>query len=265
MKRTTAPVVVAIAIVLTLGVVGATLAFGTGSVDAHEENRTADEAVERTITVTGTGDAEAEPDQAEVFVAVVAEGDDPAAVRNDLRDGADALRDGLAAANVTDDQIETTEYQISERYRDFDEDPDSDEPAYRGIHAFTVTLDDVNQTGEVTDASADAGAQIQRVAFTLSEDRRIELRDEALTNAMDDARRQATTLAEAGDLQVTGVRTIDATDRQHGPVIFEDAVAEADEGGGTTFEPGDVTVTVRVSVTYDAESTADAESTDDGS
>ena len=252
------PAVFGLTIVMTVGLVGLAFAGGAIAVDggAAGQEATPDDrpiGVDRTVTVSGEGSASAPPDEARLSIAVVVEGDDPGEVRDDLSAGVDDRRDALADAGVADDQIETTTFEIRERRPDrFDGEDDPTPPAYRGVHAFLVTLDDVDRAGSIVDATAGAGAEVRWVAFTLSNERRADVRDEALTAAMDDARRQAETLAAAGDLRLVGVRTVDAADRRGG-FVLEDDVAEEFAPTGTVIEPGDVTVFTSVRVTYDAE------------
>lgn len=235
-----------VAAVVVVAVLGAGFFLGSETAGAAD-----DSTGERTISVTAQGSADAEPDRAVVRVAVVAEGEDPSTVRDDLATGAADLRQGLSDAGVDEDDLQTAEYEIREPRRPPREDDDA--PAYRGIHAFEVTVDDVDEVGAVVDAAASAGADVQHVRFTLSEEKRADLRDEALENAMDDADRQATTLAQASDLAVTGVVEIDATDRQYRPVEYDAVATEsADAGGGTAIESGEVSVTTSVRVTYNA-------------
>lgn len=247
-RRTTTVVVAVVAVAL----VGAALGLGTGA--AQDENVTAD-APDRAITVTGQDSAEAAPDQAVVSVAVVAEGETPAAVRQNLSAGADSLRAALTEAGVPEENVDTTEFRIEEPHQSPYETPapEADAPAYRGVHAFAVTVEDVDRAGSVVDTAAGAGTDVRSVSFGLSEERRADLRDEALTGAMDDARRQADTLASAGDLRVTGVRRVDASTHGYGPVAADEAAVQESGGGGeTVLTPDDVSVAVQVEVTYDA-------------
>ena len=210
-----------------------------------------DDAADRTISVEATGGADAPPDRAVVRVAAVAEGDDPAAVRDDLADNADALRENLEATGVTEDDYETTEYRIREARRPPEERPE--QPRYRGVHAFEVTLDDPERTGAIVDAAADANAEIGGIEFTLSEAARDELREEAIERAMSDARTQADVIARSGELHVTSVRHVDATQQRYRPVSYElDAVEESADAPGTAIDTGDVSVEYRVRVTYNA-------------
>lgn len=204
---------------------------------------------DRTISVSGDGSASAKPDEAVVTVAVVAEGDDTQAIRRELANESSALRTALNYASVAGDQISTVDYRITEPHR---REKTGDGPTYRGVHSFEIRLDQTNATGGVIDAATDSGAEVTGVRFTLSEDTRTQLRDEALQNAMSDARRQADTLAAAGDLQISGVASIDASNRNYSPVRYEAATADAAGGSSTTIETGDVSVSVDVRVVYNA-------------
>ena len=105
---------------------------------------------------------------------------------------------------------------------------------------------------ESIDAAVNASAEVRVVRFTLSEERRTELREQAIENAMTDARSQADTVAENGDLQVTGVNSVDASQQRYRPVEYDAAAPRAAEAGGTSVETGDVSVSYQVRVTYDA-------------
>lgn len=238
---------------VSLALAGATVGVGTGAMALQEDNRTQTAAgADRSITVTGRASAEGPLDEAVVTVAAVAEGEDPAAVREALATNADALRQSLRDAGVADEQVATVEFRIDEPDRPPDEpheSPDGRDADYRGVHAFRITVDDVARTGAVVDAAANAGAEVRYVVFGLSDERRAELRDRAL----DDARRQTDTLAAAGGLEATEVRRVDASDGRFDPVYGDGRLAEEDGGGETVFSPDDVTVHVDLRATYDAE------------
>jgi uncharacterized protein YggE len=120
------------------------------------------------------------------------------------------------------------------------------------VHEFVVTLEDPQRAGEVIDAAANASAEIEVVRFTLSEDRRTELRERAIEDAMDDARSQAEAIAENGNLEVTNVASVDASQQRYRPVEYEAAAPQAADASGTEVETGDVSVSYQVRVTYNA-------------
>jgi len=241
MQRDTLSVLVVVTALLAVGLVGAALIAPSGADDGAG-------AADRTITVDATGSAGAAPDQAVVRVAATAEGDDPAEVRDTLSERSTALRESLADANVSESAYETTEYGIREPRRPPDE---REGPAYEGVHAFEVTLADPERADAVVDAAADADAEVGSVEFTLSEDRRDDLRAEAIETAMNDARTQADAIADSGGLQVTDAAAVDASQRHHRTVEYDAAAGAAPEAE-TTLDAGEVSVGYRVQVTYNA-------------
>jgi uncharacterized protein YggE len=233
---------VGVAALVVLAAVGAlTLGLGTAGADSPGASTT-----DRSITVSATGDASATPDEAVVGLAVTAAGDDPGTVRDELVTGAEDLRRALDELGV---EYKTVSYSLSEPRR-HEREPNT--PGYRGVHAFQVTLDDPDATGSVVDAAADANASVRNVQLTLSDGRQENLRDEAITNAMSDARQQANTIAAAGGLSVVDTFSVTASQRHYRPVSYEMAAAGGDGGGSTSIEGGDVTVSYQVEVTYNA-------------
>ena len=245
LAATVLTVLVAMALVTAGGIAA------SGSVGAQDTADT-ESTAGKSIQVSATGTTEAEPDEAVVRVAVTAESDEITTVRDDLATGSAELTDALDELDV---DYETTEYDIRQRYGPRDE---GDEPQYQGTHAYEVTIDDPDRVGEVIDAAAGAGAEIGNVQLTLSEQRRTELRDDAIEAAMNDARHQADTIAATSGLSVTGVSTVDASQQQFSPVNFETArsFATDQESGAppTEIQTGQVSVTYSVTVTYNVSS-----------
>ncbi|PSQ41254.1 SIMPL domain-containing protein [Halobacteriales archaeon QS_9_68_42] len=238
MKREKLPILVVVVALLAAALTGAALVAPSGAQDP-------DANADRTVAVDATGEADAAPDRAVVRVAVTAEGDDPSVVRDNLTRGADALREEFEATSISTDQYETDEYRIDERRDEF--------PPYRGTHRFVVRLDDPQRAGDVIDAAANVSAEVQTVRFTLSEDRRTDLRERAIEDAMGDARSQADTVAANGGLQVTSVVAVDASQQRYRPVEYEAAAPlAATDDGSTSVETGDVSVRYQVRVTYNA-------------
>lgn len=244
MQRDRLPILVVVAAVLAAMLTGAALVAPSDAQDP-------DEQADRHITVDATGTADTAPDRAVVRVAATAESDDPSAVRDELAANADTLRGELDAAGVDESQYETDDYRIHQARQERRGDgPDG--AAYEGEHSFVVTLEDPQAAGDVIDAAADADAEVHVVRFTLSEERRTELRERAIEDAMSDARTQADTIAANADLQVTSVATVDAAQQRYRPVAYESAAPRAADGADTSVESGDVSVSYQVRVTYNA-------------
>jgi len=229
------------ALLVTAGFAGALGPDATNAQQAESDGQT--------IDVAASGQAQAEPDQAVLRVAVVATGDDADTVRERLAENVSQMQAALTEAGVPDDQIRTVAFNIAQRY-----DPETDEPrGFEGVHAFEVTLSNVSRAGTVIDAAVANGAdRVDSVELTLSEDRRREVRADALRDAMANARSDADVLAESADLQITGVHSVSTGDVSFQPFRTEALEADAGGEGATTIDPGPVTVSAQVQVTYNA-------------
>lgn len=243
-RSTLAGAAVVAALLVTAGIGGAiTSGAAPGNVDAQTQQQMSD-----TIAVSGSGTVQAEADRAVVRVGAIATGDDISAVREDLSENASGMRDALAEMGIDESQIRTAYFDISseERYGP----READRPTYRGIHAFEITIEDPDQAGEVIDTAVSNGAsEVGGVEFTLSPDRREDLRQQALESAMDNARSEASTVAGAEDLSITGVDRISTTDFSRTPFAVETAAA-GDGGARTSISSGPVTVRASVTVVY---------------
>ena len=232
------------ALLVSAGVAGA-LMLGSGSAAASQPAQS-----QQSITVSANGEIEASPDQAIVRVAITATGNDSTTVRQDLASSAESMRAALEEYGLDSEDVRTARYDIRQER---EHTPQGTERGnYRGIHAFEITLNDTGAAGEVIDVAVNNGAdQVNGVSFTLSDDKRQELHNEALTQAMGNARERANTLATAGDLSVTGVHTIVSTETRYHGYRVETAAASLG-GDSTSIEAGAVTVTANVRVTYNA-------------
>ena len=231
------------ALVLLSGCTGAFAADGSATSTA---------STNRTVDVSATGQVSAEANQAVIRVAVVARGDDAETARERLATNVSNLRAGLADAGVAGDQLTTSGYDIRQDYRDRREKENAD-PSYVARQSFEITLNDTDRAGTVIDAAVGSGAtRVDGVRFTLSTERRDELKQEALEDAMDRASTKARTLAAQSNMTIVEARTVTSTDYDHGPVYAE-ATAVADSGGSTNIDSGPVTVTATVHVVYEAE------------
>ena len=117
---------------------------------------------------------------------------------------------------------------------------------YEAVHASGSELA-ADAAGTVVDTAVGNGAsEVQGVTFTLSDETRVELREQALEHAMSAARADAETVASSANLSITGVQSA-STGGGVGPV-YETRATVADTG--SAFDAGSVTVTATVDVTY---------------
>jgi uncharacterized protein YggE len=265
-------ILAAVGVTLLLVTAGCAGSFAPGGDDvaqAQQSDQYSDVNVQqpdrgdRTIQVAASGEAETQPDQAVVRVAAVARADDADAVRQQLARNASGVREALRDLGLADDQIRTVAYSIDQQHREQagERVPDG----FEGVHAFEITLSNVTRAGAVVDTAVENGAQrVDGVELTLSEERRREVRAEALREAMANARADADVIAESADLTVTGVHSAATGDPSFSPARAQTLEADAAGQTQTEIESGPVTVTAQVQVTYNA-TDAGATATDAGS
>jgi hypothetical protein len=226
--------VVLAGLVLLAGCTAPLQSTGVASADASDP----------TVSVTGTGTVSAEADLAVVSLAVTAQQASADAARDRVARGVDAVRTALRDAGIPEDAVTTAYFSVHPRYDDEDRVPDG----YRAVHALRVEVDPA-RAGEVVDLAVGAGAtEVNGVQFTLTDETRDALRAEVLAQAVDRARADADAVAEAADLRIVGVQSMQVGG-SYGPGPFY-AEAAADARGATSFAPGPVTVSASVSVTY---------------
>jgi len=225
---------------------------GSAQTDSSRESRT--------LTVSKSGEASAEPDKAVVHVSIEATGDSASAVRNELSERSAALNDGLIAAGIPEDDITTGRFSIYERREraripedgETESDGELQETTrYEGTHSFRIEVDDADSVGSVVDTAVESGADtVGHIEFTLSEERRADLREEALDSAIEAARTESEFVAGEVDQSVVGVKSVDTSGGDFSPVRREYDTAEAADSGSTELQPDDVTVRATARITY---------------
>jgi uncharacterized protein YggE len=241
-------VAVVAALLATAGV-GAAFATGGSPVGAQQS---AQADASDTITVGASGQVQAAADRAVVRVGVVATGDEIETVRSHLSENASSMRSALNEMGIEDGQIRTAYYDISTNRRYGG--AESDEPTYRAIHSFAITVEDPDSVGQVVDTAVTSGAdEVDGIEFTLSADKREQLRQEALTEAMNSARGEASTIAAAEDLSITGVDHVSTTEYHARPYGVQTAALAAGGDAGTSIDSGPVSVSASVTVVYETE------------
>lgn len=200
------------------------------------------------IVVRASGEATTDPDAASLSVGVEARGDSAEAVTDELAARAETLRETFDDLGIPEENVEEGRYRVHpERRRDGEAD------GYEGRHSFEVTVDEVDRIGEVIDELTAAGADdVGRVTFSLQEETRDALRDEAVDAALANADDEAQHIAENRDVTITGTTAVETGDVRLNRVrVATDEAAEADAGQPPTEIDADpVSVTASVTVAY---------------
>jgi uncharacterized protein YggE len=235
---------------MAAGTAAIVLAVGT----AQGDEKGADQR--RTISVSGKGEVKAAPDRVALSFAVetTAAKAAEAAAENAKRSAAVAA--AVKALLAADDTVSTTRYSIEPRY----ETPrpgEAREPRITGYVAHNevaVESRQIDRVGALIDAATGAGAnRIGGLQLTLS--KHAELVRAAIEKAGADARGQAEAVAKGLGVRLKALISA-STSPAPVPVFrrFETSamVAEA-RAPSTPIEPGELTVSATLQVTYEIE------------
>jgi len=230
----------AIAVLLLLAI------LAIGSVSA------ADTENDNTIVASGTGSVIGTPDRAQISLAVETENANVQVAQAENAARMTKVMDALKAAGIPTDALKTTGYYIYPVYEDSKLYGLQKVKTYRVTNTLTVTLHDVSRVGEVIDIGVANGInQASSIQFLLSDEQSQMLRTEALKEATERAGADAKTVADALGVSIRSVKTAQISGWYY-PVAFQNyAMAESVSGAAPTpIQPGDVTVTATVTVTY---------------
>ncbi len=217
---------------------------------------TADTSNDNVIHATGTGNVIGTPDRAQVTFSVETENSDVKIAQQDNAQKMAKVIDALVAIGIPKDALKTTGYNIYPVYEDTTKSLfDQKVRTYRVTNTLTVTLHDVSKTGEVIDVAVANGInQASSIQFLLSDEQSQVLRTEALKEAVARARADADTVAAAMGTNITGVQNADIS-AGYSPVLFDNYQYQAGNAlmksaAPTPIQPGDITVSAQVSITY---------------
>lgn len=171
-----------------------------------------------TLTAEGTGAALATPDTAIINIGVTSRAETPsealAANSADMQTVIDTIR----AAGVDEADISTSGFSISPIYPNNSSGPrpiegGGEQPSrivgYTVTNQVTVRIRDLDASGDVLDQVVAAGAnQINGIRFDFAEPQ--PMQDEAMANAIADARRKAEIMAEAAGVELIRIISVSA-------------------------------------------------------
>jgi len=159
-----------------------------------------------TISVSGTGIIKTEPNQAKVYLGVETQSRNvtEALEENSLK--MQSIIKAIKKLGISKDSIETTYFSVYP-IRDYEKSGE-DIIGYRASNEITVELHDLDKIGAVIEEAMNAGAnKVRRIEFGLTEDKKREVKNEALKEACKDARTKADTIASGLGLKITRIAT----------------------------------------------------------
>ena len=207
----------------------------------------------RTIEVDGNGEARTSPDTADLSVAIETSGKTAEEAANRNAALAEKVTAAVKAKLGDKGKISTGGYSLNPQY---DQRPGHENPTiigYTAQNSIVVETGAIDLVGALIDSAISAGAnRVDYLNFTVKND--IKPRTEAIAIATRDARAQADALASA--LGVKLGKVVKATTlAQARPIPMQRmAMPMAMEAAKSTpVEPGEVTVSATVSLTFEIE------------
>lgn len=201
----------------------------------------------RAVSVNGTGVVRGTPDVLELVLGIEirARGAADALRRNRelLRQVIDVLRN----SGVTDDDIQTAALSIWPVTND----DGTAVIGYTVSNTVQVTLRDLERAGSVIDEAAtvaDDEIVVRGLSFSFDDNSRLVAR--ARADAVRRARAQAEQLAEAAEVTLGRLLSIDETATPEGPIL-RSADASGSAEAATPIEPGTQSLSVQVSLRYE--------------
>jgi uncharacterized protein YggE len=217
-----------------------------------------DDTQDRTISVSGTGKVTTDPDRAVISLAVVTENTDVKVAQQQNAARMSAVIDALKTLGINSDDLKTTGYSVYPVYPVYEDltsssiSLDRKIKYYRVTNTLQVTLKDITMAGSVIDTAVGAGAdQINSISFTLSDEKQQELRSQALTAAVAQARGDADVVARALGVSIIGVSSVNVGSSYVPYAVPEAYDYKAAVGASSTpIETDTIDVTASVSISY---------------
>ncbi len=238
----------AAAVLAGIGIVVGT--FIAGSRD-NGSSAVAEALPERAISVSGHGEVLIQPDVAVLQVGVSVLDESVAAARERAATAMDKVLASVKGNGVADDDIQTTSFSIQPEY-----DYSDNTAKLRGFRVFnsvSIKIRKLDSASKVIDDAVAAGgddAVVNGISFEV-EDSKAAIK-KARELAMADARDKAEQLATLGSVTLGDPISINESGGYAPPpVYYEEAMRSAAPAGGPTpVQPGQLSVSVDVGVSY---------------
>lgn len=215
----------------------------------------ADSATLDTITASGNGSALAVPDTAEIVFGISSTDPKAKPALDQASKTADAVAAALKKAGIPEEDIQTANMRIDPNYT---YDQSGEKPptvvSYRATIDLRVKVRKMELLGTVIEAGTSAGAvNVTGPTFTLDNDEAAT--DEAITAAVDDAKRRAAAMAKAAGKKVGEAVSIQETAVEV-PTVYKDSAlmrgyaAAADSAQAIAVEAGQLDITADITVVF---------------
>ncbi len=204
------------------------------------------------FTTEGTGKAVMAPDMATVSVGITEKGTTVTEVQEKVNQSSKKIINAIKKLGIEEKYIETTSYNVYPSY-----DRNQRVTAYTASQNIEVKIKDIEKINNVIDTATLNGANIVgNVNFTFSDELRTELENKAREEAVKIAKQKANSLAKISGIKLGKIINVYESNyaplyKSSAPVAQRDS-SEAGLGGApTNITPGEETVSITVSLSYE--------------
>lgn len=209
------------------------------------------EQPENLISLTGTGTVKVEPNLAVIYLGVETRAPSAGEAQRLNAEQMAGVIAALREAGVGEEDMKTTGFTLTPITKHLGEEGVVEILGYICRNSLTAQLSDIEAVGSILDLAVAAGAnQVSAVYFTVSEDLRKTLQDQATALAMEDAEAKAQLIAEAAGVELIGPSSISLSVGYAAEYRALEAAVPTPTPAPTPILPGEVEVTVTVYVTY---------------
>ncbi len=240
---------VGVIIVLLVGVIAGTM-VNPSSIEVFSS-----ETKEyRTINVSGTVTKNVSPDKAEIVLS--AQTIDVSAQDSQSQNAviSEQIRNALKNIGLSDKSIQTVNYYVGEERQWNSKNGKYDIIGFRTTNTIKITLTDLSITGKVVDAAVSAGANdVSSIAFTLSDEKQLQMKNEALREASQAAKQKAQSITSSINVVLGQVKTINENAYYYTPnyVTYSAMEDSSMKSAETPINPSDVSVTATVNIEFE--------------
>jgi hypothetical protein len=186
-----------------------------------------------TISTVGSAEKEIPSDESRISLAVENTDANANTARKNNADNMNTIIDVLKQAGLTEDNITTSNFQISPNY-DYENSNYDKIISYTALNKIELKTSANANISQFIDLAVSNGAnRVENIDFVISEGTLDRNNLELLKEAFGDAKQKAQTLATEGNFTITGVKKIDASTgggySPPSPFLYESYGADAKE------------------------------------
>lgn len=204
------------------------------------------------ISVDGSGVVYGTPDTATLSIGVTTSSKDSTEAQNSNASKSSAVQNAIKALGISEKDITTRNYSFRPTYTR-DNSGKSKLSGYEVNNSISVKIKDLSKTGTVIDTALNNGAtRVNSLDFSISNTKN--LRKQALSQAVEDARDKAEIIASGLGKHIIGVKNVTESvspfNYHHYNTMFSAKALSSDGNASTPIESGELSLTATVHVDF---------------